>query len=234
MDVHDRSQRAPRYRSAGGAPRGQRGATLAGYALVLTVMVVAGLSSLKMLERDSEQFLIDSGSSIGEPPASRNAAVNANLTAPSGWVRIEPGQGGVVDTTPLFTSVPVGTHVAGLCLGLVSDQLTQVECTAATVQTITAARLPAGAIELRLPDGRCIGIASSTSPGTEVGPVTCGSNNASWGFNGSNPYVFQHTAATADRDQPICLDVADGAITPGQSMVIEECGSQASQQFGVA
>ncbi len=54
----------------------QRGATLAGYALALAMMVVVALGSMKALENNSEDFLVNTGDKIGEPREPAEVAVS--------------------------------------------------------------------------------------------------------------------------------------------------------------
>lgn len=57
----------------------QRGATLTGYAMALTLLVVMALGSIAALEQSSEDFLTESGTSIGSPRASSVEAARSQL-----------------------------------------------------------------------------------------------------------------------------------------------------------
>ncbi len=59
------------------SPRRQRGATLTGYALTMAVMVVAAMGSMALLEDNSETFLTDSGTNIGEPRQAEDFALES-------------------------------------------------------------------------------------------------------------------------------------------------------------
>ena len=58
----------------------QRGATLTGYALTLALMIAVALGSVSLLERSSEDFLTESGTTIGSPRPSSQDAANNQLT----------------------------------------------------------------------------------------------------------------------------------------------------------
>ncbi len=102
--------------------RSERGATLTGYALTMAVMVVVGLGSMSALERNSETFLEDTGTAIGEPRPSAEVAAqtgqlaslpaglnysnsNGQLSNPS-----NPNANGSTTTTP--TTAPPTTPAA--------------------------------------------------------------------------------------------------------------------------
>ncbi len=56
--------------------RSERGATLSGYALTMSVMVVVALGTISALETNSEDFLENTGDKIGEPRESAEVAVS--------------------------------------------------------------------------------------------------------------------------------------------------------------
>lgn len=243
----------------------QRGATLVGYAVILSVMVVAGMSSLKVLEQNSEEFLADSGSSIGQPPPDRTEGVSEPLSPPSSWTRVEPGQATtttVATTTttaptttsttsttasststiapttsttagppPIFVAQRVGTHAPGLCLAAVSGRLTQIPCNDGASAVITAQAVPGGGTELRLAGGTCLGLPGTRSAGTQILEMPCGGSGSTWTLSATSPYVMENIVATADRGEPMCLDVPLASTSSGTPIVIGPCHGQAHQSF---
>ena len=63
----------------------QRGATLVEYALVTALFLTASLGAFTYLTRESGEYLVDTGSQIGEP-RDRISDIDHNLPAPPAWV----------------------------------------------------------------------------------------------------------------------------------------------------
>ncbi len=271
---------------ANGAIWRQRGATLTSYAVILTMMVVAAVSSLEFLVNDSEQFLVDSGSSIGSPPPDRDLGFDPTLVAPAGWTRTEPGEGQVggtvpipstttttvppsttavsttspsgsssstspsttplsttsttgVSTTsttslaPLFVDAEVGTFASGKCLGLSRGELRQVWCGSSSVELITAQPLATGGIELRLHNGKCLGLPGSTKNNTKVVEMSCGAAGSTWNSSGPAPFTLTNGKANTERGQDMCMDLKGGSSSSGTSVVIWPCQGGPNQTFNL-
>lgn len=75
----------------------QRGATLAGYALVLASVAVTSLGAMSALTDNSEEFLSGTGDAIGEPRPESGQLAGLAFETPEGWTAPTGNSGGTVE-----------------------------------------------------------------------------------------------------------------------------------------
>jgi hypothetical protein len=87
----------------------QRGATLTGYALTMAVMVVAAMGSMALLEDNSETFLTDSGTNIGEPRQTEDFALESPPSGLPFGNSVGSGTTTTTTTAPPSSTTPSST-----------------------------------------------------------------------------------------------------------------------------
>ncbi|MEL7157185.1 MAG: RICIN domain-containing protein [Actinomycetota bacterium] len=120
--LHELCPRPPWAARRGAQRRGaDRGATLSEYALIVSVVVTATIAVIALVEDQSGSYLVESGSSIGEP---RGLAADYGLADPVSppWLTQPPPPTTTTSTTTTTTTPALGDQLqprhSGLCLAV--------------------------------------------------------------------------------------------------------------------
>ena len=119
----------------------QRGATLAGYALVMATFTSAAMGTLNTLEDTSGEYLTNTGSSIGRPMEGREYLSSSVLANPPDWAIATTT---TAPTTTTTTTAPTTTTAAPTTTTTTTAPTTAPPTTAAPTTT-TAPLGPTGA-----------------------------------------------------------------------------------------
>lgn len=215
----------------------QRGSTLTGYSLLVVAFTVVSLGAVAALDRSSNEFLTNTGDSIGDPRAkTADLAATATATGPAG----PSGPSGPTGpTTPggeasafTYTSTiegnmaRTGSDSPIFCLQGGSP-LTQEACDAAEGDQVfqAYARTTDGHVKLVF-GGNCASVNSSTADGASVITETCTDSDPSqfWEYlPATGQYVNSETGQ--------CLDVAGASSTAGGNLIQWPCHSGDNQVF---
>lgn len=197
----------------------QRGATLAGYALVLSTFTFVSLGAVEGLNSASDTYLTETSEDIA---ASRELAFYDELEE----IPDATGDGGDTgedeDDDATFEFEDSGQFQSpsdGLCMTVESDnKFRQRECDGSAEQQISVFKNEeTGAFQLRVGD-QCIGLENNLSTnGDDYLLQDCDDDNANQLFRRNE--VDQTWESASNRDPVMCLDVTGGG---GEGQVVHQ------------
>ena len=199
--------------------KSQRGATLTGYAIILSTFTVMGLGAMDGLNSASETYLEETSDDIA---ASREISVYEELDE----IPDPTGDGGDTDESgegdPTYDLADGGQFESpadGLCMTLEGDgKFRQRECDGSAAQQISVyTNSDTGSSQLRI-GGECIGLENnSASSGDEYNVQPCDDDNSNQLFRRND--VDQTWESASNRDPVMCLDVSGGG---GEGHVVHQ------------
>ncbi|MEZ5406395.1 MAG: ricin-type beta-trefoil lectin domain protein [Acidimicrobiales bacterium] len=170
--------------------RGERGATLTEYGLIVALVVVASLGGIMQLQDESGSYLVQTGSDVGQP-RELAAEMSADLPEEPDWLP-QPPAPTTTTTAPTTTTSTVATSVSTTdttaATSTTADPTsttaaTTTTTTASTTTTTTAASYPVGAVIYDGPmysqrhTGDCYQIENSGQVNSSTGRYSCNGNN---------------------------------------------------------
>lgn len=131
------------------ARRGERGATLTEYGLIVALVVVAALGGIGQLQDESGSYLVETGSDVGQP-RELAADMSADLPDEPNWLPQPPAPTTTTTAAPTTTTT-VATTASTTATTAASTTsttaaATTTSTTAAPTTTTTAAAYPVGAV----------------------------------------------------------------------------------------
>ncbi len=172
--------------------RGERGATLTEYGLVVALVVVAALGGIGQLQDESGSYLVETGSDVGQP-RELAADMSADLPDEPDWLP-QPPAPTTTTTAPTTTSTVATTAstvaTTSTTAATTSTTAATTSTTAATTTTTvattstTAASYPVGAVIYDGPmysqrhTGDCYQIENPGQLNSSTDRVSCNNNNS--------------------------------------------------------
>jgi len=199
----------------------QRGATLAGYALILSAFTAMSLGAMEGLNTASETYLTETSEDIAE---SREISIYEELDE----IPDPEGDGGDTDEDdegePTFELADGGQFQSpadGLCMTLEGDgKFRQRECDGSAEQQISVYTNPdTGSSQLRI-GSDCIGLENNSSDyGDDYIVQDCDGDNPLQLFRRNE--VDNTWESATNRDPVLCLDISGGG---GEGHVLHQWG----------
>lgn len=148
--------------------KAERGATLTGYALMVATMLTVSLAGIEILNDNSEDFLVESGSQIGQPRLYRDDAVTSVLPAPPGWA-----QPTAPPTLLTYASKSISTALG--CIGWDPALTVFVTATCGSANEVSFSAQSGNGTDIQLSfAGGCIGAdPAAVAPAPQIFPVAC-------------------------------------------------------------
>lgn len=140
--------------SAAHARRGERGATLTEYGLLVALVVVAALGGIGQLQDESGSYLVETGSDVGQP-RELAADMSADLPDEPAWLpqppaptttTTAPTTTTTVATTASTTATTAASTTSTTAATTTSTTAATTTTTTATTTSTTAATYPVGAV----------------------------------------------------------------------------------------
>lgn len=212
------------------ARRGERGATLTEYGLIVALVVVAALGGIGQLQDESGSYLVETGSDVGQP-RELAADMSADLPDEPNWLPQPPAP--TTTTTAPTTTTTVATTASTTATTAASSTSTTAATTTTTASTTstTAAAYPTGAVIYDGPmrsqrhTGDCYQIENPGQLSSSTDRVSC---------NGNNSQKIQ-AVGTATQVAIRWTSVSPGHCLQENNTTVwmKSCAAGNNQQFGV-
>lgn len=215
------------------ARRGERGATLTEYGLIVALVVVAAMGGILQLQDESGSYLVDTGSDIGTP-RELAADMSPDLPDEPDWLPQPPPPTTTTTAPPTTTTtVASSTTVAPTSTTTSTTADTTTTTTASTTST-TAAGYPVGAViyegrieSKRRPD-ECFVIEQPGVVGSSTDRTGC-----SGGASGNGQKQAAVGSATVVAIKWVSVSPGHCLAASGSAAVMAVCDNATTQLFNV-